>query len=733
VQGGRTMSLDKRSTAILCELLRCEDYLSMQELTKRFNISRRTVYYDIEKINYWLKSNNLDEVKYVRTLGFYLTEQAKHAVREKLKNLESWHYQYTAKERQAWLAIYLLVKDQQLFLEDLSEKTRVSRNTTIEDLKKLRAQLKSFQLTLYFNRQTGYLIKGKEENKRKAIVYYLSLVIPNQQDWQTVLANLKRLLLPDKDEQNMVILTELKCILNILNECEKDLNIQFADDVLHHLALRFWLFGKRIVQGKKIEFDPIEKEVIQQTKEFEAAKKASKKLESIFQTSIPDDEVYYLATHLLSTKVQYFGNTIQGHDDYGKLKHIVQKMVTEFQAFACVTFPNRQEVEKNLLLHLKPAYYRIKYGLQVENPLVELIKTKYKDLFLITKKVIHHFETAIGKKVSDEETALIALHFGGWLRREGIQPKERKRAILICANGIGTSAILRQQLEGLFSTVDFVETISVRDYEKRDFPDIDFAVSTVAVSKKKHPVFVVNPILTDQEKETLLKKVHALFDENISQNAKYSPEAILEIIKQYADIKDEQALIVALKEYFYKPLISKNRGRKPSLLELLLPEYIQIAAKIESWEHAIELASRPLLRTDKITEQYVNAMINHIKNLGPYVIIAPKVALPHGKPDEGVKKIGMSLLVLKEPVSFSEKREHDVQLIFVLASVDQETHLHALSSLSECLASSEFIHTLIRCDTPEEIWSYLKSEIPENYESKKEIDHEIFRTKPGSI
>jgi mannitol operon transcriptional antiterminator len=139
------------------------------------------------------------------------------------------------------------------------------------------------------------------------------------------------------------------------------------------------------------------------------------------------------------------------------------------------------------------------------------------------------------------------------------------------------------------------------------------------------------------------------------------------------------------------------------------------------------------LRTDKITEQYVNAMINHIKNLGPYVIIAPKVALPHGKPDEGVKKIGMSLLVLKEPVSFSEKREHDVQLIFVLASVDQETHLHALSSLSECLASSEFIHALIRCDTPEEIWSYLKGKITENYESKKEINHEIFRTKPGSI
>ncbi|BDG35437.1 BglG family transcription antiterminator [Saccharococcus caldoxylosilyticus] len=712
------MSLDERSTAILHELVRRDGYLSVKELIKRFNISRRTVYYDIEKINYWLKSNHLDGVKYVRTSGFYVTERTKQAIPEKLKNLEVWNYAYSEKERIAWLAIHLLVEEPPLFLKDLSEKTKVSRNTTIKDLKKLRVQLNSFQLTLCFTRYTGYVIKGKEEDKRRAIVYYLSLVVPHQQDWQTVLANLKRLLIHDEDEST-IVLSELRSILDVLNECEKHLNIQFADDVLYHLALRFWLFGKRIVQGKKIDFDPVEKEVIQQTKEFKAAQTARSKLESIFQTSIPDDEVYYLATHLLSSKVQYSGNYLQSHDDYKNLQNIVQKMVTEFQAFTCITFPNRKAVEENLLLHLKPAYYRIKYGLQVENPMIELIKTKYKDLFLITKKVIHHFETAIGKKVSDEEIALIAIHFGGWLRKEGIEPKERKRAILICASGIGTSTILRKQLEGLFSTVDFVETISVRDYEQRDFHDIDFAVSTVPVSKKKHPVFVVNPILTDQEKETLLKKVHALFGEGASQNTKYSPEAILGIVKQYADIKDEQALLTALKEYFYKPFIPKNWTRKPGLLDLLSLEYIQIAARVESWEHAIELASKPLLRTGRITRQYVVAMINHIKNLGPYIIIAPKVALPHGKPDEGVKKPGISLLVLKEPVSFSKKKEHDVQLIFVLASVDPEIHLHALSTLSECFQSSEFVEELIRCDTPVEIWSYLKKKISEDNKKQK--------------
>lgn len=122
------MSLDERSTAILHELVRRDGYLSVKELIKKFNISRRTVYYDIEKINYWLKSNHLDEVKYVRTSGFYVTERTRQAIPEKLKNLEVWNYAYSEKERLAWLAIHLLVEEPPLFLKDLSEKTKVSRN-----------------------------------------------------------------------------------------------------------------------------------------------------------------------------------------------------------------------------------------------------------------------------------------------------------------------------------------------------------------------------------------------------------------------------------------------------------------------------------------------------------------------------------------------------------------------------------------------------------------------------
>ncbi|MCQ6267845.1 HTH domain-containing protein [Fictibacillus sp. WQ 8-8] len=53
------MSLDQRSTAMLFHLSQAQGYISVDELIEKFNVSKRTIYYDIEKINGWLSDNDL--------------------------------------------------------------------------------------------------------------------------------------------------------------------------------------------------------------------------------------------------------------------------------------------------------------------------------------------------------------------------------------------------------------------------------------------------------------------------------------------------------------------------------------------------------------------------------------------------------------------------------------------------------------------------------------------------
>jgi mannitol/fructose-specific phosphotransferase system IIA component (Ntr-type) len=122
---------------------------------------------------------------------------------------------------------------------------------------------------------------------------------------------------------------------------------------------------------------------------------------------------------------------------------------------------------------------------------------------------------------------------------------------------------------------------------------------------------------------------------------------------------------------------------------------IQLHQKPVDWKAAIQLASQPLLANGAIQEEYVKAMINNVIELGPYVVIAPKIAIPHARPEQGVKRMGMSLLTLQEGVVF-EGNDNPVQFMIVLAAVDKESHLKALAQLSELLSNEADVNEIIK-------------------------------------
>jgi|SRR5699024_3005842 len=133
------------------------------------------------------------------------------------------------------------------------------------------------------------------------------------------------------------------------------------------------------------------------------------------------------------------------------------------------------------------------------------------------------------------------------------------------------------------------------------------------------------------------------------------------------------------------------------LANLLTEDMIQIEEKESDWKSAIRLASIPLLRKKIIKERYIEAMINNVNNLGPYIVLAPKIAVPHARPEDGVNEIGLSLLKLNQPVSFKKgDSDKDVNIIIVIAAIDNSMHLKALSELSHILEDEDNIEKLIK-------------------------------------
>lgn len=65
---------------------------------------------------------------------------------------------------------------------------------------------------------------------------------------------------------------------------------------------------------------------------------------------------------------------------------------------------------------------------------------------------------------------------------------------------------------------------------------------------------------------------------------------------------------------------------------------IQLNVDADNWEEAVRKSAQPLVRDRKATSNYIEDMINGIKENGPYVVITKHVALPHVKIGVGALK-----------------------------------------------------------------------------------------------
>lgn len=132
------------------------------------------------------------------------------------------------------------------------------------------------------------------------------------------------------------------------------------------------------------------------------------------------------------------------------------------------------------------------------------------------------------------------------------------------------------------------------------------------------------------------------------------------------------------------------------LKEILTKELVKFQAELETPEEAIRLAGNMLVKAGKVEKDYVEAMINTYHDLGPYIVLAPGIAMPHSRPGNTVKEPCISFVQLKSPINFNHPDNDPVQLIFALGGRDASSHISMLKELSTLLSNHHNIGKLKR-------------------------------------
>ncbi len=128
---------------------------------------------------------------------------------------------------------------------------------------------------------------------------------------------------------------------------------------------------------------------------------------------------------------------------------------------------------------------------------------------------------------------------------------------------------------------------------------------------------------------------------------------------------------------------------------------INLKNSVDTWEDSIREAATPLLKDGSIEASYIDAMIENVLVNGPYIVIAPNIAMPHARCERGALKSAISVLKLNEPVMYPEDME--VKLIICLAAKDQNEHLDAISNLADFFMDDNKVEKVMHTKNVSEI------------------------------
>lgn len=139
------------------------------------------------------------------------------------------------------------------------------------------------------------------------------------------------------------------------------------------------------------------------------------------------------------------------------------------------------------------------------------------------------------------------------------------------------------------------------------------------------------------------------------------------------------------------------------LTELIEKKRYSFHEEFDSWEEAVKAACEPLVSEGAILEEYVDSIINSVKEFGPYIVIAPNICIPHAQEGKGVNETAICFMKTNEPVHFSEDSEQDARLFFVLASTDNDKHMENLAALVELISDEGVVEKMLAAQSIEDI------------------------------
>lgn len=684
--------MKERTIQIIKYFISNQEDITFQQLSKEFQVSTRTLRNEVHKINDFLAQQQIGSIKNERGKGLKLVTatEKKPALLTVIEELSEFIY-FTPEERLFDLILDSGLGRKPTYLYRKEADYQVSKSTLDDDMRRVRQLLAPYSIEVVSVPKQGILLSGSERTVRTTlydiIVKFIGVV-----DYQLAEVDAR---IFDK-----ILFTYIpRDIFQKLDEIYNRMISPWEENLYRKQVLIFtaiWLgrfkLGNTIVNTLSEDSRFHESEILNFVDEVILE----------FKLDCSLNERKYIAFILESFNKKDMNNSIE----WVQAQLLTIQLIQHVEKETKIPFSRREELlYEGLYKHLTGLLHRMKANFQVFNPLKENIANSYPEIYASILRFASTIEEVGKNKITQDELAFLTIYFSTSESRINQELDYIFKTAVVCNHGTATAHLLAENLKELFN-IEVIAVLSSRELTVLKKMDVDLLFSTVRLEHQKLPTLLLHPILRENDKLRVKQflKEHQPLRQVINEprngtSLLYSLLAIIELSGGTVT----QEIYQKVEQTFKNHQLKINQEEIQPMLEDVLHESgILLKVPSTNWEKAIEAVAQPLITTQVIEPRYVTAMIDSLKEFGPYIVIGKNLALAHARPEDGVKELGISVMTLKQALVFGHEENDPVKIIFCLAAVDSYSHLNIMKEIVALIHNEAKIQRLTEAATNSE-------------------------------
>lgn len=670
------MKLNQQCIQILDFLMEQEDFKNIGYISSELGHSERSVRYSLEKIDVFLGEQNLPALIRHTRKGVLLPEKniVSPVVNKFKQRITPKKYRYSQEEVQQFLLLKLLLSEEVLPVTYFEEVLFISRSSVLNHLRAIEGELFLNNLDLSHQPRHGFLVTGNLITKSSLFARSFLRFINIREFYQFLDSENS---LSKKGELFFYNLFEMEVLQEVNLEARSvEENANRAMDEQLYLTLIAVLLKQH---EAKPEF------------RFEASFAVVDELDKALETIIGSLKQYH-----------------HGQEDEVVIDAFVKGICEKMGEIYQVDFVNGEtDFFAQIKAHIKLMIRRVRAGVIIENPIFNEFMRDNREIFMRVKESLEALKMLLPISVSSQEISFLAIYFASEVQRN-LQTEEMKpNLLIICPEGVAVSKMIATQLEKMFE-FESIQTIGLRKFKQEMMTKFDFVISTVDLpDMHDSKVLRIHSYLQKEDLELLQKHLRMKLVKDDKQIInKFSK--ILAIIGENTQINNLSKLEFDLLE----ALIS-DEGESPK--KDIPPFYfteetIMLEKSCPTWRRAIKVGTKCLEDLSIVEPSYHEKIIENLKTYGPYMVIAPGVAIAHAGANDGVLMDGLGVTVIEDGILFYDRYEEPVHVIFTLALNTKEAH-SIVEQLMKLALNEEKMNKIKLASSKRDIYHYVKSTI----------------------